>query len=120
MHLLLERLIPMFDSDNVYTEALDECASVNNFLILNFQFVESSYVSLAVLRALTEFAKMVFLVILISLMGYLVSRMKRSRHINIRKYICVIFLIVHHYNTRRGFKKVWVPHWHIILVPRGT
>ena len=55
--------------------------------------MQSSFVPLAVLTALGEFVEMLVLVLLTSLMSYLISRMKKSPHMNMRRYICVICII---------------------------
>ena len=93
IHLLTEKLIITFDSDNINKEEFEMCASVNNSIILNFQFLGSSYVLLTVVRTLTELADMLVIVVLTSLMRYLISRMKKSCHMNIRRYICIKCLI---------------------------
>ena len=93
IHLLLEKLPPILDGNNIYKEGLERCASINNSIILDFQLVESSCVLLTVLRSLSELAEMLILVLLTSLMSYLMSRMKKTSHMNIRRYICVVCLI---------------------------
>ena len=93
IHLLVEKLIPILGSDSIYKEELESCASVNNSIILDFQFLEFSFVLLTVLRALSELAEMFVLVLVTSLMCYLISRMRKSSHMNIRRYICVVCLI---------------------------
>ena len=90
IHLILEKCI---NSDNIYKEELMRCASLNNSIILNFQFVESSYVLLTTARALRDLAEVLVLVLITSLMSYLLSRMKKSSHINFRRYICIICII---------------------------
>ena len=93
IHSILEKYILTINTSSIYKDQLERCAIVNNSIILDFQYVESSFVPLAVLRAIDEFVKMSVPVLVTSLMSYLISRMKKSYHINIRRYICVIYLI---------------------------
>ena len=93
IHLPLEDYITTMDTSNIYRYQLKRCAIVNSSIILNFQYVQSSFVPLAVLRAIGKFVEMLVPVLVTCLMSYLISRMKKSYHINIRRYICVICMI---------------------------
>ena len=93
IHSILEKYILTIHTSSIYKGQLERCAIVNSSIILNFQYVESSFVPLAVLRAIGEFVEMLVPVLVTSLMSYLLSRMKRSCHMNIRRYICVICII---------------------------
>ena len=93
LHFLLEEYIPIIESDNDYQEVGERCAIVNSSIILIFQYVESSFVPLTVLRAIGESVEILVLVLVTSLMSYLISRMKKSCHMNMRRYICVICMI---------------------------
>ena len=90
IHLPLEDYITIMDTSNIYKYQLERCAIVNSSIILNFQYVESSFVPLVVLRAIGGFVEMLVPVLVTCLMSYLISRMEKSYHINIRRYICVI------------------------------
>ena len=93
IHSILEKYILTIYTSSIYKDQSERCTSVNSSVILNFQFVESSFVPLAVLRAIGEFVEMMVLVLLISLMSYLISRMKKSPLMSMRRYICVICMI---------------------------
>ena len=93
INLVIARYIQTIDTSNVYKYQLERCAEVNSSIILNYQFVESSFVPLTVSAAIGEFVEMMILVLVTSLMSYLISRMKKSCHMNIRRYICVICMI---------------------------
>ena len=92
-HLLMEEYDPFVDSDSIYRRDLESCTSVNNSVIIDFELRESSVPLLTLIRALRNVTELVVPGLLTYLMSYLIGRMKKSRYMNIRKYILIILPI---------------------------
>ena len=93
LHFVLEEYDPFLNRDSIYRRDLESCTSVNNSVIIDFQLRESSVPLLTLIRALRDVTEIVVPGLVTYLMSYLIGRMKKSRYMNIRRYILIIFPI---------------------------
>ena len=90
-HTLLEH--HPFTNASIYREAIVSCTGVNNSIIIDFQLLECSIPLLVILRSVRDVGELYLVVLINCLMSYLMGRMKKSGHINTRRYVSIIFII---------------------------
>ena len=93
IHYVIESYDPNISIDSIYGQELRSCTDINNSVIIYFQFKESTIPLLTTLRAFRNVVDILLPGLVVCLMSYLLGRMKKSSYMNIRRYICVIFLI---------------------------
>ena len=93
LHYVLENNETIINIHSLYRDELESCGHVNNSVIITYQLKESSIPLLTSIRALSDVADIFVPGLVTCLMSYLIGRMKKSNHINIKRFFSILSVV---------------------------